>query len=101
MHTYFFLPFSVVPVVSSVKLLGIYRSTQIECAFCTTECPRIYRKSVLHLLNISTIYLSQRLKQTQYRFAGNFGTLKYVLNPFPHLGCNQARTETAFLSEGY
>ena len=33
-----------------------------------TECPKIYRKSVLHLL-------TYRFKQMQYRFAVNFGTL--------------------------
>ena len=36
-----------------------------------TECPKIYRKFVLHLLK----YRCCKLKQMQYRFAVNFWTL--------------------------
>ena len=37
-----------------------------------TNCPKIYRKSVLHLLKV---YCKSILKQMQYRFGVNFGTL--------------------------
>ena len=37
-----------------------------------TEYPKIYRKYVLHLLKYTTNII---LKQIQYRFAVNFGTI--------------------------
>ena len=40
----------------------------------TTECPKIYRKPVLHLLK----YRFAVIKQMQYRFAVNFGTLSIM-----------------------
>ena len=40
-----------------------------------TECPKIYSKSVLHLLKyIFAVYL----KKIQYRFAVHFGTLSTI-----------------------
>ena len=44
--------------------------------FIVTDCPKIYRKSVLHLLkSMGLVCCKFTLKQMQYMFAVNFGTL--------------------------
>ena len=44
----------------------------------STECPKIYRKSVLHLY--LQVYICDILEQMQYRFAVNVGTLSRIFH---------------------
>ena len=54
---------------SSTDILSLHK-------LAYTECPKIYRPSVLHLLKYTT-----NLQQMQYRFAVNFGTLSRYNKP--------------------